>query len=106
MARIAAVIANGGRLVTPQVVERVTKADGSTQHPEVSGGRVEQVISRRTANALQSALRTAASYVVSQGSREAESKISGRPRQWPRAFLSSSLVMVERPLMLRCRASL
>lgn len=68
MARIAAVIANGGRLLTPQLVERVTNADGSTQHPNAtaSGGHAEQVISRRTADALQSALKTT------------ESKISGK----------------------------
>lgn len=80
MARIAAVIANGGRLVTPQLVERVTKADGSTQHPKAtaSGGHAEQVISRRTADVLQSALKTAASDVVSQGSGETEPEISGK----------------------------
>lgn len=78
MARVAAAIANGGRLVTPQLVERVTKADGSTQQPKASGGRAEQVISRRTADVLQSALKTAASDVVSQGSGETESKISGK----------------------------
>ncbi|WP_328502778.1 penicillin-binding transpeptidase domain-containing protein [Streptomyces sp. NBC_00457] len=81
MARVAAVIANGGRLVAPQMVERVEKADGSTEKPKTSGGQVEQVVSRDTADALRSALKAAASDVLSQGSDETESGIGGKTGQ-------------------------
>lgn len=60
------------------MVERVEKADGSTGKPKTSGGQVEQVVSRRTADALRSALRTAASDVLSQGSDGTESGIGGK----------------------------
>ncbi|MEU3256001.1 penicillin-binding transpeptidase domain-containing protein [Streptomyces sp. NPDC006997] len=56
MARVAAVIAGGGRLVAPQMVERVVKADGTTLKPKAPGGRAGQAVSRRTAEALRSVL--------------------------------------------------
>ncbi|MEU9438415.1 penicillin-binding transpeptidase domain-containing protein [Streptomyces sp. NPDC048252] len=59
MARVAAAVANGGQLVSPQLVERVTKADGTTQRPETAdGGSVGQAMSRGTADALRAALGT------------------------------------------------
>ncbi|MGQ4390329.1 penicillin-binding transpeptidase domain-containing protein [Streptomyces sp. SAS_270] len=78
MARVAAVVANGGRLVAPQLVKKVAKADGSQEKPQSSGGKVEQVITRRTADALRSALKTAASDVVSQSADGMESGISAK----------------------------
>ncbi|KFG06357.1 MULTISPECIES: penicillin-binding transpeptidase domain-containing protein [Streptomyces] len=56
MARVAAVVAGEGRLVAPQMVERVVKADGTTVKPEAPGGRAGQAVSRRTADALRTAL--------------------------------------------------
>ncbi|MGW0877883.1 penicillin-binding transpeptidase domain-containing protein [Streptomyces sp. NPDC002740] len=57
MARVAAAVANGGRLVSPQLVEGVMKADGTTQQPEAADrGSAEQAMSRSTADALQTAL--------------------------------------------------
>ncbi|MFF7372355.1 penicillin-binding transpeptidase domain-containing protein [Streptomyces tricolor] len=59
-ARITAALADGGRLVTPRLVERVEKADGSTQRPTDSGGS-GRAVSRRTAEQLRSALPAVAS---------------------------------------------
>ncbi|MFE6828432.1 penicillin-binding transpeptidase domain-containing protein [Streptomyces sp. NPDC057690] len=59
MARVAAAVANGGQLVSPRLVERVTKADGTTQRPETAdGGSAGQAMSRGTADALRAALGT------------------------------------------------
>ncbi|MGW6520551.1 penicillin-binding transpeptidase domain-containing protein [Streptomyces sp. NPDC054962] len=59
MARVAAAVANGGQLVSPQLVDRVTKADGTTQRPETAdGGSAGQAMSRGTADALRAALGT------------------------------------------------
>ncbi|MEU1200420.1 penicillin-binding transpeptidase domain-containing protein [Streptomyces sp. NPDC005813] len=56
MARVAAAVVNGGRLVHPQLVDHVTKA-GVTQPPEAAGGpSAGQAISRGTAEALRAAL--------------------------------------------------
>ncbi|MDX3524615.1 penicillin-binding transpeptidase domain-containing protein [Streptomyces scabiei] len=54
MARVAAVVAGEGRLVAPQMVERVLKADGTSVKPKAPGGRAGQAVSRRTADALRS----------------------------------------------------
>ncbi|PIM74501.1 penicillin-binding protein [Streptomyces sp. JV178] len=62
MARVAAAVANGGRLVGPSLVERVTKADGGTVRPKTSG-RTGRAVSRGTADALKDALGTAAGEV-------------------------------------------
>ncbi|MGW5471033.1 penicillin-binding transpeptidase domain-containing protein [Streptomyces chartreusis] len=78
MARVTAAVANGGRLVTTQLVERIVKADGSTEEPKVLGGQVRQVISRRTAEGLRSALRTAASDVRAQGPDGTQSETGGK----------------------------
>ncbi|MGV9757362.1 penicillin-binding transpeptidase domain-containing protein [Streptomyces tricolor] len=59
-ARITAALADGGRLVTPRLVERVEKADGSTQRQADSGGS-GRAVSRRTAEQLRSALPAVAS---------------------------------------------
>ncbi|KQX77122.1 penicillin-binding transpeptidase domain-containing protein [Streptomyces sp. Root1310] len=57
MARVAAAVANGGRLVSPRLVEGVTKADGTTQLPEAAdAGSAGQAMSRGTAEALRAAL--------------------------------------------------
>ncbi|WP_327187247.1 penicillin-binding transpeptidase domain-containing protein [Streptomyces sp. NBC_01334] len=57
MARVAAAVANGGQLVSPQLVEGVTKADGTTQRPEAAdSGPAGQAMSRGTAEALQAVL--------------------------------------------------
>ncbi|MFF8866154.1 penicillin-binding transpeptidase domain-containing protein [Streptomyces sp. NPDC015139] len=55
MARVVAAVANGGRLVPPQLVKRVTDADGSTHRPpEAEDGRsTKRAISRGTADALR-----------------------------------------------------
>ncbi|GGV11033.1 penicillin-binding protein [Streptomyces filipinensis] len=56
MARITASLADGGRLVTPRLVDRVEKADGGTERPGASGDRSGQAVSRHTAQALRSVL--------------------------------------------------
>ncbi|WP_333763199.1 penicillin-binding transpeptidase domain-containing protein [Streptomyces sp. IBSBF 2390] len=54
MARVVAAVANGGRLVPPRLVKRVTDADGSTHRPESQDGRsAKRAISRGTADALR-----------------------------------------------------
>ncbi|MFG2565462.1 penicillin-binding transpeptidase domain-containing protein [Streptomyces sp. NPDC048567] len=65
MARVMAVIAGGGKQVHPQLVTKVVRGDGSVEPPkdlaEDDGGRV---VGQRTAEQLQSALRTSADGVT------------------------------------------
>ncbi|MEH0590005.1 penicillin-binding transpeptidase domain-containing protein [Streptomyces sp. B21-106] len=56
MARVAAAVANDGRLVPPRLVERVTTADGTARKPEAGSGSPVQAVSRGTAQALRAAL--------------------------------------------------
>lgn len=59
MARVAASVVNGGRLLNPSLVSHVTKAGGGTRQPGAAAGPAGQVISRRTADALRSVLDSA-----------------------------------------------
>jgi len=54
LARVAAVVANGGRLVTPRLVTRIARSDGRTEVP--SSPPPERVISAETAAALRQIL--------------------------------------------------
>ncbi|MDX3799326.1 penicillin-binding transpeptidase domain-containing protein [Streptomyces sp. AK04-3B] len=56
MARVAAAVANDGRLVPPQLVERVTQAGGTARKSEAGAGSPVQAVSRGTAEALRAAL--------------------------------------------------
>ncbi|MER6563519.1 penicillin-binding transpeptidase domain-containing protein, partial [Streptomyces sp. NPDC001027] len=56
MARVAAAVANDGRLVPPRLVERVTNADGAARPPGDGGGAPVQAVSRGAAEALRAAL--------------------------------------------------
>ncbi|MEU6801565.1 penicillin-binding transpeptidase domain-containing protein [Streptomyces neyagawaensis] len=72
MARVAAAVAGGGRLVAPTLVERVTKADGGTVRSKAKG-RTGRAVSARTADALRDALGAAAGEVLSGGGDKAGS---------------------------------
>ncbi|MEU6017168.1 penicillin-binding transpeptidase domain-containing protein [Streptomyces sp. NPDC047515] len=64
MARVMAVIANGGKRVDPQLVSKVVRADGRAEKPRrAAGGRI---IGQGTAEQLQSALKTSASGAVTE----------------------------------------
>ena len=54
LARVAAVIANGGLLVTPRVVRAIRRPDGRTEHPSVP--QPVRVLSEETARTLRGIL--------------------------------------------------
>ncbi|MFD4946669.1 penicillin-binding transpeptidase domain-containing protein [Streptomyces sp. NPDC058409] len=67
MARVMAVIANGGKRVDPQLVAKAVRADGSVEKPRsAAGAHTGRIIGRRTAEQLQSALETSVSGAVAE----------------------------------------
>ncbi|WP_190108553.1 penicillin-binding transpeptidase domain-containing protein [Streptomyces cinnamoneus] len=56
MARVMAVIGNGGRQIGPQLVDRIVHGDGSVQKPAGYAAAGRQVIKQETAAQLRSAL--------------------------------------------------
>ncbi|MFF1503685.1 penicillin-binding transpeptidase domain-containing protein [Streptomyces sp. NPDC058316] len=79
MARVMAVIANGGKRVDPQLVSKVVHADGRVEKPRrAAGAHADRVIGRRTAEQLQSALKTSASGPVDERGGAPGAMIGGR----------------------------
>ncbi|MGW7595299.1 penicillin-binding transpeptidase domain-containing protein, partial [Streptomyces rubiginosohelvolus] len=65
MARVMAVIAGGGEQVFPQLVTKVVRADGSVEPPrDLAQHDSCRVVAQRTAEQLQSALRTSSNGVT------------------------------------------
>ncbi|MFB8210988.1 penicillin-binding transpeptidase domain-containing protein [Streptomyces sp. NPDC056010] len=65
MARVMAVIAGGGKQVHPQLVTKVVRGDGSVEPPkDLAEDDGRRVVGQRTAEQLQSALRTSADGVT------------------------------------------
>jgi len=56
-AQMAAIIANEGKMVTPYMVESVSKTNGQTLYRAASSASTEQVISQTTASELRSLMR-------------------------------------------------
>ncbi|MFD9004525.1 penicillin-binding transpeptidase domain-containing protein [Streptomyces sp. NPDC059582] len=82
MARVAASVVNGGRLVNPSLVSRVTKSDGGTRQPGAAAGPAGQVISRRTADALRSVLDSATDTGISGQAGETTDGRGGSAGAW------------------------
>ncbi|MFV8126989.1 penicillin-binding transpeptidase domain-containing protein [Streptomyces syringium] len=56
MARVMAIIANGGKQIGPQLVDKVVHADGNVQKPPAYASAGRQVVKQETAAQLRSAL--------------------------------------------------
>ncbi|WP_225100820.1 penicillin-binding protein 2 [Streptomyces sp. CoH27] len=58
MAMVSAAIANGGKLVSPHMVSRITDSGGDVLHDYDTGASTKQIVSSSTAEQLQSAMET------------------------------------------------